>query len=185
MSGYSHHDDNEAFWAGQATPPGHDPRDILDGLGLGPRLTEHILGWLAARGIGDPFGYLLKIIGRPEHDPDGIKQFIAARSREIGETPRPPKPPWCGECDKRTRLTGSPDRPARCIRCHPASLRPPADAPATLGNPARSALVLGETPSNPDAADHAHRGAAAARDLLAEARRRAAAAEHADTGPGR
>lgn len=27
------------------------------------------------------------------------------------------RPPWCGECDKRTRLTGDP--PGRCARCNP------------------------------------------------------------------
>lgn len=28
-----------------------------------------------------------------------------------------PRPPWCGECDERTRLTGDP--PRRCPACHP------------------------------------------------------------------
>ena len=185
MTGYSHHDDNEAFWAGQGTPPGYDPRLILDGLGVSPRLREHIIWWLAEHDIGDPGKYLLAILERHPGAPDGIKRFLANRGREIGEG-KPTRPPWCGECEERTRMTGwDTDRPARCIRCNSQSLHPPADPPATLAAPARSAVVLAETTANPDAADHAHRGAAEARDLLAEARRRAAAAEHADTGPGR
>jgi len=30
-----------------------------------------------------------------------------------------PRPPWCGECDERTRQTETDGRPARCPRCHP------------------------------------------------------------------
>jgi hypothetical protein len=35
----------------------------------------------------------------------------------------PQRPPWCGQCDERTRLTGEP--PGRCLACHP--LAPEAD----------------------------------------------------------
>lgn len=35
-----------------------------------------------------------------------------------GKSPDPVvRPPWCGECDERTRLTGEP--PSRCPACHP------------------------------------------------------------------
>ena len=164
-----------------------DPRILLDGIVIDgmtitPALAGYITRWLTDHGTADPFRYLLAIIEKPEHDPGGIRQFITARARELhnpGAPPRPPKPKWCGECHEGTRLTGLPDHPARCIRCHPYSVDPPPAAPVTLGNPARSAVVLGQTPSNPDAAGHAHRGAAVARDLLAEARGRAAAAEPA------
>ena len=37
-----------------------------------------------------------------------------------GRAARPkPKPPWCGTCDKDTRLTGPADAPYRCPSCHP------------------------------------------------------------------
>lgn len=29
------------------------------------------------------------------------------------------RPPWCGECDERTRIAGEPDQPRRCPNCHP------------------------------------------------------------------
>ena len=60
--------------------------------------------------------------------------------------PRPPtraKPPWCGECDERTRIvtvlgaTPADDRIARCIRCHPLS----AERPGRDDEPARSAWL--------------------------------------------
>lgn len=35
----------------------------------------------------------------------------------------PPKPPWCGECDEATRLVETGDGMARCLACHPLSLR--------------------------------------------------------------
>lgn len=34
--------------------------------------------------------------------------------------PKPSKPPWCGQCDERTRLVTVADgRMARCHACHP------------------------------------------------------------------
>jgi hypothetical protein len=115
-----------------------DPRTLLDGLGADERLTEHTLGWMEDQGIGDPFGYLLAIIGKHPDAEDGIRQFLDRRRRELTDAdddddPRPPpKPPWCGECDERTRQVGLPDSPARCIRCHPLSVQPPAE-PAPTG----------------------------------------------------
>jgi hypothetical protein len=171
------------------TTPSPDPRIILDGididgLAITPPLKNHIIRWMAGRGIADPFRYLAAILEKPEGDPGGIRQFIAARGRELHNPvapPRPPRPEWCRECDEETRQTGLPDHPARCIRCHEYSLRPPAEAPVTLGNPARSPVVLARTPANPDAADQARRGAAMARDGLAAKRRAAAAVDPGDT----
>jgi hypothetical protein len=37
--------------------------------------------------------------------------------KEAGRGRPDPKPPWCGECDERTRLAGDP--PGRCAACHP------------------------------------------------------------------
>jgi hypothetical protein len=108
-----------------------DPRTLLDGLGVDERLREHIIGWMDDRGVGDPFAYLLAIIGRPEHDERGLRAFLDQRRRELADReadddPRPPRPPWCGECDERTRLAELGDgRIARCIRCHPLSVEPP------------------------------------------------------------
>lgn len=40
------------------------------------------------------------------------------RAGANGALPHAEKPPWCGECDKRTRQLGDPDKPDRCPRCH-------------------------------------------------------------------
>ncbi len=52
--------------------------------------------------------------------------YAVLRSRlSPGELPAPParqapRPPWCGNCDERTRqVTGADGRPARCPACHP------------------------------------------------------------------
>jgi hypothetical protein len=122
-----------------------DPRTLLLGLGADERLTEHITGWLDDRGIGDPFGYLLGIIGKHPDAEDGIRQFLDRRRRELAgadddQPPRLPKPPWCGECDADTRLVELDDgRMARCLRCHPLSVHPPEDSgsswPPWCGDP--------------------------------------------------
>jgi hypothetical protein len=52
---------------------------------------------------------------------------------------RPARPPWCGECDERTRMLGfDGDAPRSCPRCKPRparSIAAPAEA-ALLANPA-------------------------------------------------
>jgi hypothetical protein len=114
--------------------PARDPRTLLLGLGIDDRLTDFIIIWLDDH-ADDAFGYLLAIIGRHPDAEDGIRQFLGRRRRELADAdqpPRPPKPPWCGECDPGTRQTGLPDHPARCIRCHPLSVQPPAE-PAPTG----------------------------------------------------
>lgn len=135
-------DDDGDSSAHPLTRAARDPRTLLGGLGIEDQLTGHILGWLDDRGIGDPFGYLLAIIGRHPDAEDGIRQFLGHRRRELADAdrpPRPPKPPWCGECDPDTRQTGLPDHPARCIRCHPLSVHPPEDSgsswPPWCGDP--------------------------------------------------
>lgn len=43
--------------------------------------------------------------------------------RALTKAKRLSRPPWCGHCDKLTRLVlvdGDPDHPARCKTCHPA-----------------------------------------------------------------
>jgi len=45
----------------------------------------------------------------------------AAAAAALGHSPRPP---WCGRCDKITRLTGMDgDAPSRCMACHPSHVR--------------------------------------------------------------
>ena len=100
-------------------------------------MTDFITIWLDDH-ADDPFGYLLRIIGKHPDAEDGIRQFLDRMRRDLdaqdpGGNPRPqrpPKPDWCGECDPDTRLTGDPDHPARCLRCHPLSASPPAAEPA-------------------------------------------------------
>lgn len=61
-------------------------------------------------------------------NPDGVRNpyaVLTARlsAAELPSPPgqRPPRPPWCGECDERTRLLGfDGDAPRPCPRCRPA-----------------------------------------------------------------
>ena len=48
--------------------------------------------------------------GKPDPKPGG------SRASPPGSPP-PAKPPWCGQCDQRSRQTGDP--PGRCPNCHP------------------------------------------------------------------
>ena len=58
----------------------------------------------------------------------------APRARQTRTPRHRAAPPWCGECDERTRMvtvlgaTPADDRMARCIRCHPLSAHPPEDS---------------------------------------------------------
>lgn len=54
--------------------------------------------------------------GRLVHD----GPWWPAAAAQLGQRPTgsPARPPWCRECDERTRMTIS-DRPARCPNCHP------------------------------------------------------------------
>lgn len=53
--------------------------------------------------------------------------FSSYRAKDDGARASPrraapsskPKPPWCGMCDRGTRLTGPADQPYRCPTCHP------------------------------------------------------------------
>jgi hypothetical protein len=64
---------------------------------------------------------------------------LAARlsSAELPAPPgrRRPRPPWCGQCDERTRLRQHADgagRPGRCRRCHPLAAGSAPDTGSTL-----------------------------------------------------
>jgi AcrR family transcriptional regulator len=60
---------------------------------------------------------------------------------------RPPRPPWCGECDERTRMAGFySDAPNPCPRCKPTAgaqqRSPSTDSPHHLhGGPAQQASI--------------------------------------------
>ena len=47
---------------------------------------------------------------------------IRSRLKRLGPPPATGRPPWCGDCDERTRLLELDDgRATRCHRCHPAA----------------------------------------------------------------
>lgn len=48
------------------------------------------------------------------------------RSVALAHT-KPPRPPWCGQCNPETRFLEAPERPRRCPTCHPHHHRQPAE----------------------------------------------------------
>jgi hypothetical protein len=123
------------------TPARPDLRMILDGLDVD---DESLMKFIVARiegnpGIGDPAAYLLGIVGKGE---DAVRGFLGQMRRALAAEdvdddprplPRPDRPPYCGECDERTRMVPvlgknpADDRMARCIHCHPLSVAAPGD----------------------------------------------------------
>jgi hypothetical protein len=82
--------------------------------------------------VDNPAAYMSGVAAKP----DGVARLLGRTRRVLakqdpGDDPRPvAKPPWCGECDQQTRLVDRDgDHPARCIRCHPLSVRPADPAP--------------------------------------------------------
>jgi hypothetical protein len=79
---------------------------------------------------------------------------------------RPPRPPWCGECDERTRMAGFySDAPNPCPRCKP------------------TACTQQDSPS-PDSPHRLHRGHAQQASIGARAVRRGAQLVHRKNAPG-
>ena len=117
--------------ADAAPDPARDPRTLLAGLGADEREIELIAARIEADpGIRNPRVYLLAIIGNGDGPAwlDRMRRDLDA----LDDAPRPPpKPPWCGECDERTRLVEVDDgrTVARCIRCHPLSVTRPEAEP--------------------------------------------------------
>lgn len=106
------------------SPPPRPPADLraeLAALGADERETDWIIDWAKANARHDPGAYLAKIIGNG----GGPGLLDRARAELDGQAaPRPPKPPWCRQCDERTRLIELPDgRMAHCPRCHPLAAR--------------------------------------------------------------
>jgi len=106
------------------SPRDADLRAELARLGADERETGYILTKISNdRRIRDPAAYL----GAALSNGDGPKLIgVARRALGAGEpaAARKPaaRPPWCGTCDERTRLTELDDgRMARCSQCHPIS----------------------------------------------------------------
>jgi len=79
---------------------------------------------------------------------------------------RPPRPPWCGECDERTRMAGFySDAPNPCPRCKP------------------TARAQQHSPS-PDSPHHLHRGPTPQATIGARAAQRRAQPIHRKDVPG-
>jgi hypothetical protein len=59
--------------------------------------------------------------GKPAAGGAALKKKYRTSSRPRGarEEVKQPHPPWCGECDERTRQAEISGRPARCPACHP------------------------------------------------------------------
>jgi hypothetical protein len=56
--------------------------------------------------------------GTPKNGVPVPSRVAAGRASPEGSPAVAAKPPWCGECDERTRLLGD-DPPRRCPACHP------------------------------------------------------------------
>lgn len=110
-----------------------DAHLILAGLGVDERLMKFIVAALEDRGVYDVAAYLLGIIAKEPHE---IRDFLgrmrrALDAQDAGDDPRPPpKPPWCGECDERTRMvtvlgeTPADDKADYCPNCAGTQVRP-------------------------------------------------------------
>ena len=132
---HNRHNRQEPSRAREASrPPNRDPRLVL--LGLDETVTDAEAEAIAAEleadpDIRDPFAYLLAISAAGA---DQIGEFLGRMRRQLpAQDPGtgPPKPPWCGECDEQTRLVDREgDHPARCIRCHPLSVKPDDPSPS-------------------------------------------------------
>jgi len=118
-----------------------DPRTLLAGLGADEREIELIAARIEADpDIRNPRVYLLAIIGNGDGPAwlDRMRRDLDA----LDDAPRPPRPPWCGECDEQTRLVGMHgDQPTRCIRCHPLSVARPEPEPESLDRYAEGAAA--------------------------------------------
>jgi hypothetical protein len=115
-----------------------DPRlaQLLLGLGASEAQAELIAARLHDDpGIHSPYTYVLAIVGDGQGEGEAwlgrMLADLAAQDPGGDPRPHPGKPPWCGECDERTRLIELADGPARCIRCHPLSVSPPGGEPAS------------------------------------------------------
>jgi hypothetical protein len=55
------------------------------------------------------------------HPPGLLAKRLADCAQQTPPRPAPVRPPWCTQCDERTRMIDD-DRPARCPNCHPLSV---------------------------------------------------------------
>jgi len=81
--------------------------------------------------------------------PDPLAPRPARRRRSPRRRPQPAaRPPWCGQCDERTRLVERPGDgvPYRCPSCHPTTADHSPQAPVTTKGPA----VSRKNPTRPE-----------------------------------
>jgi hypothetical protein len=55
------------------------------------------------------------------HPPGLLAKRLADCAQQTPPRPAPVRPPWCTQCDERTRMIDD-DHPARCPNCHPFSV---------------------------------------------------------------
>lgn len=88
------------------------------------RLTDHeasrVLADVTAR-AGAPLAHPIPYLdAMSEGDLADIAAAVMSPAADPGVDPsEPDRPPWCGQCDERTRMAGHPDHPRRCPTCHP------------------------------------------------------------------
>lgn len=110
--------------AGKVNPRAREAQAVrwLKGrYGLTDTEAAFVLDEVQAR-APDPITHLIPYLdGMAEGD---LADIVAA-ALDLDAAPPPTagdphaRPPWCGECDERTRIAGEPDAPRRCPTCHP------------------------------------------------------------------
>jgi hypothetical protein len=102
-----------------------------------PREVDHGVAPVRARGSTGAQNGVAPVL------PEEIQKRSRTRARgAAGADAAPhaqPKPPWCGECDERTRQTGDP--PRRCPECHPLAGQEPHGRHARTGDGAALATI--------------------------------------------
>lgn len=89
--------------------------------GLTDTESAYVLDEVKAR-ARDPIEHLIPYL---DGMAEGDLADIVAVALDLDAAPPPTagdphaRPPWCGECDERTRIAGDPDAPRRCPECHP------------------------------------------------------------------
>ena len=104
-----------------------NPRVILTRHGFGDEETGSVLAEMAAAGVGDPARSLREKFEEDEASAklllDRARRKLAAQDADDDpwpSAPPPARPPWCGQCDERTRWRETPEDhlPYPCPECH-------------------------------------------------------------------
>lgn len=127
-------------------PPDTDPdldaaADVLRALGpgwnLGPKALGRLTGPTAAALAAG--WHAPDLLGHLGASPDGVRSPYAVLAARLADLPAPParpapRPPWCGTCDRGTRLLDTDAGVRRCPTCHPLAPGPAPD-PSNLDHP--------------------------------------------------